>query len=175
MASKALLKEERFQLSPKNVFTESGKEESRNVYDTTHSVQFSRSVVSNSLRPHEPQHIRPPCPSPTPGVHPNPCPLSQWCHPTISSSVVAFSFCPHSSPASGSFQMSQLFTSGGQSIGVSASISVLPMNTQDWSPLGWTGWISYPLDSIILFSFLIRIIFFHPEIKICYKTTLSKN
>ena len=83
-----------------------------------------------------------PCPSPTPRVHPNPCPLSQWCHPTISSSVVPFSSCPQSFPASRSFQMSQLFTSGGQSTGVSASTSVLPMNTQDWSPLEWTGWIS---------------------------------
>ena len=106
------------------------------------TVQFSYSVVSDSLRPHELQHARPPCPSPTPGVHPNPCPLSQWCHPTISSSVIPFSSCPQSFPASGSFQTSQLFASGGQSIGVSASKSVLPMNTQDQSPLGWTGWIS---------------------------------
>ena len=106
------------------------------------SAQFSHSVVSNSLRPHEPQHARPPCPSPTPRVHPNSCPLSQWCHPTISSSVVPFSSCPQSFPASGSFQMSQLFASGSQSIGVSASTSVLPMSTQDWFPLGWTGWIS---------------------------------
>ena len=106
------------------------------------SVQFSCSVKSDSLWPHEPQHARPPCPSPTPGVHPNPCPLSQWCHPTIPSSVVTFSSCPQSLPASGSFPMSQFFTSGGQSIGVSASTLVLPMNTQDWSPLGWTGWIS---------------------------------
>ena len=106
------------------------------------SVQFSRLVISDSLRPHEPQHTRPPCPSPTPSVHPNPCPSSQWCHPTISSSVVPFSSCPQLFPASGSFQMSQLFTSGGQSSGVSALASVLPMNTQDWSPLGWTGWIS---------------------------------
>ena len=105
------------------------------------SVQFSRSVMSNSLRPHEPQHARPPCLSPTPRVHPDPCPSSQWCHPTISSSVVPFS-CPQSFPASGSFQMSQLFASGGQSIGVSASTSVLPMNTQDWFSLGWTGWLS---------------------------------
>ena len=105
------------------------------------SVQFSCSVMSNSLWPHEPQHARPPCPSPTPGVHPNPCPLCQWCHPTILSSVVPFSSCPQSFPASGFFQMSQLSASGGQSIGVSASTSVLPMNTQDWS-LGWTGWIS---------------------------------
>ena len=104
--------------------------------------QFSRSVVSDSLCPHEAQHARPPCPSPTPGVHPNPCPLSRWCHPTISSSVVPFSSCPQSFPASGSFPMSQLFASGGQSIGVSASTSILPMNTQDRSPLGWTGWIS---------------------------------
>ena len=95
------------------------------------SVQFSCSVLSNSLRPHEPQHAWPPCPSPNPGVHPNPCPLSQWCHPTISSSVVPFSSCPQSFPASGSFPMSQLFISGGQSIGVPVSTSVLPMNTQD--------------------------------------------
>ena len=88
------------------------------------------------------QHARPPCPSPTPGVHPNPCPLSRWCHPTISSSVIPFSSCPQSFPASGSFQMSQFFTSGGHSIGVSASASVLPMDIQDWFPLGWTGWIS---------------------------------
>ena len=106
------------------------------------SVQFSRSVVSDSLQPHELQQARPPCPSPTPGVHPNPCPSSRWCHPTISSSVFPFSSCPQPLPASGSFPMSQLFTSGGQNIGVSASTSALPMNTQDWSPLGWTGWIS---------------------------------
>ena len=87
-------------------------------------------------------NARPPCPSRTPGVHPNPCPLSRWCHPTISSSVIPFSSCPQSFPASGSFPMSQLFASGGQSIGVAASKSVLPMNTKDWSPLGWTGWIS---------------------------------
>ena len=98
--------------------------------------------MSNSLQPHEPQHARPPCPSPTPGVHTNPCPLSRWCHPTISSSVVPFSSCPQSFPASGSFQMIQPFASGGQSIGVSASASVLPMNTHDWFPLGWTGWTS---------------------------------
>ena len=107
------------------------------------SVQFSHSVVSNFLWPHKSQHNIPLCPSPTPRVHPNSCPSSQWCHPTISSSVVPFSSCPQSLPASGSFQMSQLFPSGGQSIGVSASTSVLPMNTQDWSPLGWTGWISF--------------------------------
>ena len=98
------------------------------------SVQFNRSILPNSLWPHEPKHARPPCPSPTPGVHPNPCPLSRWCHPTISSSTVPFSSRPQSFPASESFQMSQLFTSGSQSIGVSPSKSVLPMNTQDWSP-----------------------------------------
>ena len=105
-------------------------------------VQFSRSVVSDSLRPHELQHARPLCPSPTPGVYSNSCPLSQWCHPTISSSVIPISSCPQSLPASESFPMSQLFTGGGQIIGVSASTSVLLMNTQDWSPLGWTARIS---------------------------------
>ena len=104
--------------------------------------QFSCSVMFDSLRPHGPQHARPPCPSPAPRVHPNPCPLSRWCHPTISSSVIPFSSSLQSFPASGSFPMSQLFASGGQSIRVSASASVLPMNIQDWSPLGWTGWIS---------------------------------
>ena len=98
--------------------------------------------MSDSLRPHEPQHARPPCPSPTPGVYPNTCPLSWWCHPTISSSVIPFSSCLQSFPASESFPMSQLFTSGGQCIRVSASASVLPMNTQDWSPLGCTVWIA---------------------------------
>ena len=106
------------------------------------SVQFSHSVVSDSLRPHELQHARPPCPSPTPGVYSNSCPSSQWCHPAISSSVIPFFSCPQSLPASRSFPMSQLFAWGGQSIGVSASASVLPMSTQNWSPLGWTGWIS---------------------------------
>ena len=103
------------------------------------SVQFSCSVVSDSLQPHELQHARPPCPSPTPRVYPKPCPSSRWCHPAITSS---FSSCPQSFPAIGSFPMSQHFAWGGQSIGVSASKSVLPMNIQDWSPLGWTGWIS---------------------------------
>ena len=98
--------------------------------------------MSDTLWPYESQHARPPYPSPTPGVYSNSCPLSQWCHPTISSSVVPISSGPQSFPASGSFQMSPLFTSGSQSIGVSASASVLPMNTQDWSLLGWTGWIS---------------------------------
>ena len=102
-------------------------------------LQFSRSLVSDSLRPHEPQQARPPCPSPTPGVYLKSCPLSRWCHPTISSTVITFSSHLQSFPASGSFQMSQLFTSGGQSIGVSASTSVLPIN---WFPLGWKGWIS---------------------------------
>ena len=113
------------------------------------SVQFSRSVVSDSLRPHESQHARLPCPSPTPGVYSNLCPSSRWCHLTISSSVVPFSSCPQSLPASGSFPMSQLFTWGGQSTGVSASASVFPMNTQDWSPLGWTGWISLQSKGLI--------------------------
>ena len=108
----------------------------------TPSIQFSRSVVSDTLQPHESQHARTPCPSPTPGVYSNSCPSSQWCHPAISSSVVPFSSCPQSLLASGSFPMSQLFAQGGQSFGVSASASVLPMNTQDWSPLGWTVWIS---------------------------------
>ena len=106
------------------------------------SVQFSRSVVSDSLWPHESQHARSPCPSPTPGVYSNSCPSSLWCHPAISSSVAPFSSCPQPLPASGSFPLSQLFAWGGQSTGVSASASVFPMNTQDWSPLGWTGWIS---------------------------------
>ena len=106
------------------------------------SVQLSHSVVSNFLWPHGPQHTRPPCPSSTPGVYSNSCPLSRWCHPTISSSVVPFSSCLESFPASGSFLMSQFFASGGQSIGISASASVLPMNIQDWFPLGLTGWIS---------------------------------
>ena len=110
-----------------------------NIY---HPFQFSRSVVSDSLQPHELQHGRPPCPSPTPGVHLDSSPSSRWCHPAISSSVVPFSSCPQSLPASESFPVSQLFTWGGQSIRVSALASVLPMNTQDWSPLGWTCWIS---------------------------------
>ena len=106
------------------------------------SVQFSRSVVSDSLQPHRLQHSRFPWPSQTSRAYSNSCPLSWWCHPTISSSVIPFSSCPQSFPSLGSFPVSQLFASGGQNIGVSASISVLPMNTQDWSPLGWTGWIS---------------------------------
>ena len=105
------------------------------------SVQFSHSVMSDSLQPHESQHAGPPCPSLTPGVYPNSCASNQWCHPAISFSVVPFSSCPQSLPASGSFLMNQLFAWGGQSIGVSASVSVLPMNTQDWSPLGCTDWL----------------------------------
>ena len=107
-----------------------------------HSVQFTCSVVSNSSQSHELQHARLPCPSPTAEVYPNSCPLSRWCHPNISSSVVLFSSCLQSFPASGSFQMSQLFASDGQNTGVSVSALVLPMNTQDWSPLAWTGWMS---------------------------------
>ena len=106
------------------------------------SVQFSRSVVSDSLWPHGPRHARPPCPSPTPRLYSNSCPLSRWCHPTISSSVIPFSSCPQSFPASGSFPVSQFFASDGRTIGVSASASVLPMNIQEWFPLRWTGWIS---------------------------------
>ena len=106
------------------------------------SVQFSHSVMSDSLRPHESQHARPPCPSPTPGVQSDSCPSSRWCHPAISSSVILFSSCPQSLPASESFPMSQLFIWGGQRIGVSALASFLPKNTKGWSPLRWTGWIS---------------------------------
>ena len=114
----------------------------------TVSVQFSRSVVSNSLQPHGLQHARLPCPSPTLRAYSNSCPSSWWCHPTISSSVIPFSSHLQSFPASGSFQMSQLFASGGQSIGASASTSVLPMNIQDWFPLGWTGWISLQCNGL---------------------------
>ena len=105
-------------------------------------AQFICSAVSDSLRLHGLQHARLPCPLPTPRAYSNSCPLSWWCHSTISSSVVPFSFCPQSFPGSGSFQMSQFFVTGGQNIRVSASASVLPMNIQDWFPLGWTGWIS---------------------------------
>ena len=116
------------------------------------SVQFSPSVVSDSLWPHGLQHARPPCPSPTPGVYSNSCPSNQWCHPIISSSVVPFSSCLQSFPASRSFPMSQLFTSGGQSIAVSASASVLPMNIQDWFPLGWPGLIFLSKELARVFS-----------------------
>ena len=109
----------------------------------THQFSSVQSLSSvDSLQPHGLQHTRPPCPSPTPRVYSNSCPLSRWCHPSIPSSVIPFSSCPQSLPASGFFSMSQLFSWGGQSTGVSASASVLPMNTQDWSPVGWTGWIS---------------------------------
>ena len=108
------------------------------------SVQFSHLVVSDSLWPHQLQHARLPCPSPTSRVYSNSCPLSWWCHPTISSSVIHFSSCLQSFPASGSYQMSQFSASGSQSIGESASTSLFPMNTKHWSPLGWTGWISLP-------------------------------
>ena len=107
------------------------------------SVQFSPSVMSGSLRPHGLQHAVPPCPSPTHRIYSNSCPLSQWCHSAISSTVISISSCLQSFPASGSFQMSQIFTSGGQSVGASASASVLPMNIQDWFPLGWNGWIFF--------------------------------
>ena len=135
----------------KSAMLVSGKEKSRQPKQTKNkirhimhqysSVQFRHSVMSDSLQPHGLQHTRPPCPSPALGAYSNSCPLSRWCHPTISSSVVPFSSYLQSWSASGSFPMSQLFISGGQRIGVSASALVLPMNTQDWSPLGWTGWI----------------------------------
>ena len=111
-------------------------------HSLNNSVQFSHSVVSDCFRPHGRQHTRPPCPSPTPGACSNSCPLSWWCHPTISSSILPFSSCLQSFTASGSFLMSQLFTSGDQNIGVSASASVLPMNIQEWFPLGLVGWVS---------------------------------
>ena len=111
-------------------------------WDVASSAQFSRSVVSNSLRPHESQHARPPCSSPSPGVHSDSCPSSQWCHPALSSSVIPFSSCPQSLPESGSFPMSQLFSWSGQSTGVSALASFLPKKSQGWSPSEWTGWIS---------------------------------
>ena len=114
----------------------------RSLYDKNQSVQFSRSVVSDTLRPHESQHAKPLCLSPTPGVHSDSHPSSQWCHPAISSSVILFSSCPQSLPASESFPMSQLFAWGGQSTGVSASVWVLPKKSQGWSPSEWTGWIS---------------------------------
>ena len=119
-----------------------------NIINPFSSVQFSHSVVSNSLQPHGLQHSKPPCPSPTPRVYSNSCPSSRWCHPTISFSVVPFSSHLQSFPASESFQMSQLFISGGQSIGISASASVLPMNIQDRFHLGWTGWISLLLKGL---------------------------
>ena len=154
------------------------------------SVQFSCSVMSNSLRPHELQHARPPCPSPTPGVHSDSCPSSQWCHPAISSSVVPFSSCPPSLPASESFPMNLLFAWGGQSTAVSALASFLPKKSQGWSPSEWTGWISLQSKGfsrvfsntwhyITLYCWrLFFVIFFFKEwdpyfwhiSKVCYKT-----
>ena len=145
--------------------------------------------MSDSLWPHELKHTRPPCPSPTPGLYPNSCPLSQWCHSAISSTVVPFSSCPQSFPASGSFQTSQLFVSGGQSIGVSALASVLPKNTQDWSPLGGTGWISlqskglsrvFSNTTVQKASILLRSAFFiiqlsHPYMTIEKWSTLTRR
>ena len=141
-------------------------------------VQFSCSVMSNSLGPHESQHARPPCPSPTPEVHTNSCLSSWWCHPAISSSIIPFS-CPQSLPESEAFPMSQLFAWGGQSTGVSASASVLPMNTQGWSPLEWTGWISLQskgLKSLLQYhslkaSILWRSAFFTVQLSHPYMTT----
>ena len=133
------------------------------VYSSVHSL----SCVW--LQPHEPQHARPPYPSPTSGVHTNSCSLSRWCHPTISPSVVPFSSCPQSFPASGSFQMSQLFASGGQRIRVSASTSVLPMNTQDWSPFEWTSWISLQskgLSRVISNTTVQKHLFFHTQLSL---------
>ena len=124
------------------ISTNGSCQEVKFLYSVFSSVQFSHSVISDSWRPHESQHARPPCPSPTPGVHSDTCPTSRWCHPAISSSVIPLSSCPQSLPASGSFPMSQLFSWGGQSTRVSASASFLPMNIQDRFPLGWTGWTS---------------------------------
>ena len=131
-----------FSISPSNEYSEVSLFFFLSNFSAFSSAQLSCSVLSNCLQPHESQQARPPCPSPTPGVHSNSLPWSRWCHPAISSSVIPFSSCPQSLPASASFPMSQLFAWGGQSIGVSVSASFLPMNTQDWSPLGWTGWIS---------------------------------
>jgi len=125
------------------------------VYQYVSSVQFSCSVMSNSLRLHRLQHARPPCPSPTPRAYSNSRSLSRWCHPTISSSVIPVSYCLQSFLASGSFPMSQFFTSSGQSIGASASTSVLPMNIQDWFPLGWTQYVALETVSIYKTTFLL--------------------
>ena len=150
------------------------------------SVQFSRSVMSNSMWPHKPQQARPLCPSPTPGVYSKSCPLRRWCHLPVSSSVVPFSSCLQSFPESGSFQMSQLFTWGGENIGVSASTSVLPVNTQD-SPLGWTvGSPCNPRDSrllqhhsskasILLHSAFFIVHFSHPYITIAKTIALTRQ
>ena len=137
------------------------------------SVQFSCSVMSDSLWSHGLQHAGPPWPQPTPGVHSNSCPLSQWCHPTISSSVVPFFSCLQSFPKSGSFPMSQFFTSGGRSIGVSASASVLPMNIKDWFPLGWTGLISLlskGLSRVFSSTSIWKHQFFSAQPSLCFKS-----
>ena len=134
-----------------------------------HKGQFSLSVMCDSLQPHGLQHVRPPCPSSVPRIDSNSCPLSQWCHPTISSSVVPFSSCPQSFPASESFQISQFLASGGQSIGVSASVYVLPMNIQDWFPLGWTGWISLQskgLSRVFFNTIIQKHQFFSPQLSL---------
>ena len=130
------------------------------MHSNIHLLQFSRSIVSDSLWPHESQPTRPPCISPTPRVYSNSCPLSWWCHPTISSSIISFSSHFQSFPESGSFQMSQFFTSRGQSIGFSSSASVLPINIQDWFPLGWTGWISFKSKGLS---------------RVCSNTTVQKH
>ena len=130
------------------------------------SVQFSCSVMSDSLRPHESQHARPPCPSPTPGVHSDSRPSSHWCHPAISSSVVPFSSCPQSLPASESFLMSQLFTWGGQSTGVSASASFLPKKSQGWSPSEWTGWMSLQSKGLSRVFSMINYVQIHQQLRI---------
>ena len=138
------------------------------------SVQFSHSVVSSSLRPHGLQHARPPCPSLTPRASSNSCPLSQGCHPTISSSVVSVSSLLQSFPALGSFPVSQFFTSGGQSVGVSGSASVLSMNIQDWFPLGWTGWISLlskALSTVSSNSTVQKHQFFGTQLSLCPSLT----
>ena len=152
----------------------------KNIHISVPSVRFSRSVMSDSLRLHELQHSRPRCPSPTPGVHPNPCPLSRWCHPTISSSVVPFSSCLQSFPASGSLPMSQLFAWGGQSIGVSASASVLPMNIH-WFPSGQTGLISLQSKGLSRWSYsVLDLVSSHPltmrkQIQTLSRLTRSHN
>ena len=146
------------------------------IFETLDSVQFSCSVLSDSLWPHEPQYSRPPCPSQTPRVHPNPCPSSRWCHPTLSSSVIPCLLCLQSFPASGFFQVSQFFASGGQNIGVSTSASVLPMNIQDWFPLGWTIWISLQSKGLLQHhsskaSILWCSAFFTIQLSLTYMTT----
>ena len=129
--------------------------------------------MSDSLRSHGLQHARPPCPSSTPGVYTNSCPWSQWCHPTISSSVVPVSSCLQSFPASGSFPVNQFFTSGGQSIGVSALASLLPMNIQDWFPLGWTGWISLQSKGLSRVFFNTTVQFSSSVLSVLYSPTLT--